>query len=87
VVKRCMAQGTLPARQVGPHAPWIIQRTDVALPAVQAVVQGMCRGRHQRRLRLRQPEEPGQASAQAGAQHVVAVPGKTHSRTLLSGEQ
>src|SRR4051794_10806157 len=41
VVKRCIAQGTLPACQVGPQAPWIIQRTDVALPTVQAVVQGV----------------------------------------------
>ena len=41
VVKRCIAQGTLPARQVVPQAPWIIQRTDLALPAVQATVQGV----------------------------------------------
>ena len=41
MVKRCIAQGTLPARQVVPQAPWIIQRTDLALPAVQAAVQGV----------------------------------------------
>jgi hypothetical protein len=28
VIKRCMAQGTLPARHVVPYAPWSIQRTD-----------------------------------------------------------
>jgi hypothetical protein len=80
VVKRCIAQGTLPARQVVPYAPWIIQCTDLALPAVQAVVQGVRTGR-----RLRQPEGPGPAGAPAGAEPVVAVPGETHSFTLLSG--
>src|SRR5262249_30303903 len=49
VVKRCIAQGTLPARQVVPYAPWIIQRTALALPAVQAVVQAVRMGRRQRR--------------------------------------
>ena len=85
VVKRCMAQGILPARQVVPYAPWIIQRTDLALPAVQAVVQGVCIGRHQRRLR--QPEGPGQAGTRAGAAPVVAAPGEPCSLQLLSGEQ
>jgi DNA invertase Pin-like site-specific DNA recombinase len=86
VIKRCIAQGTLPARQVVPYAPWIIQRTDLALPAVQAVVQGVRTGRHPRSLRLRQPEGPGEAGAQGGAEPVVAVPGKTHRLTLRSGE-
>ena len=83
VVKRCIAQGTLPARQVVPYAPWIIQRTDLALPAVQTVVQGVRTGRHHLSLRLRQPEGPGQA----GAEPVVAAPGETHSLTRLSGER
>ena len=87
VVKRCIAQGTIPARQVVPHAPWIIQRTALTLPAVQAVVQRVRTGRHQHGLRPRQPEWPGQACAPAGAEHVVAVPGETHSLTLRSGEQ
>jgi hypothetical protein len=77
VVKRCIAQGTLPARQVVPYAPWIIQRTDLALPAGQVVVQGVHTGRHHRGLCPRQPEWPGQAYA----------PGKTHSLTLRVGEQ
>jgi DNA invertase Pin-like site-specific DNA recombinase len=85
VVKRCMVQGILPARQVVPYAPWIIQRTDLALPAVQAVVQGVRTGRHQRSLR--QPEGPGQAGAPAGVEPVVAAPGETHSLQLLSGER
>jgi DNA invertase Pin-like site-specific DNA recombinase len=87
VVKRCIAQGILPARQVVSYAPWIIQRTDLALPAVQVVVQGVRRGRPQRSLRLRQPAGPGQAGAQAGAEPVVAAPGETYSLTLQSGEQ
>ena len=87
MVKRCIAQGTFPARQVGPDAPWIIQRTDLTLPAVHAVVQGVRTGRSQRGLRPCQPEWPGQACAQGGAEQVVAAPGETPSRTLRSGEQ
>jgi hypothetical protein len=87
VIKRCMAQGILPARQVVPYAPWIIQRTDLALPAVQAVVQGVRTGRHPRSFHLRQPAGPGQAGAPAGAEPVVAAPGETHSLQLRSGER
>ena len=87
VVKRCMAPGILPARQVVPYAPWIIQRTALALPAVQAVVQGVHTGRHPRSLRLRQPEEPVLAGAQAGVEPGVAAPGETPSLTLQSGER
>jgi DNA invertase Pin-like site-specific DNA recombinase len=87
VVKRCIAQGILPARQVVPHAPWIIQCTDLTLPAVQAVVQGVRTGHHKHGLRSRQPEWPGQAGAQAGAEQGVAASGETHSLTLRSGAQ
>jgi len=87
VVKRCIAQGTLPARQVVPYAPWIIQRTDLALPAVQAVVQGVHTGRHHGGRGPRQPEWPGQACVQAGAEHVGAVSGETHRLTLRAGAQ
>jgi hypothetical protein len=87
VVKRCIAQGTLPARQVVPYAPWIIQRTDLTLPAVQAVVQGVHTGRPHRGRCPRQPEGPGQACAQARAEHVVAASGETHRLTLRAGEQ
>jgi len=65
----------------------MIQRTDLALPAVHAVVQGVRTARHPLSLRLRQPEGPGQAGAQAGAEHVVAAPGETPSLTLRFGEQ
>jgi hypothetical protein len=87
VVKRCIAQGTLPARQVVPYAPWIIQRTDLALPAVHAVVQGVRTGRSQLSLRPCQSEWPGQAYTQAGAEQVVAAPGEPHGLTRPSGEQ
>src|SRR4030095_15345661 len=87
VVKRCIAQGTLPARQVGPYAPWIIQRTDLALPAVQAVVQVVHTGRHHRGRGPCQPESPGKACAPGGAAQVVGAPGETPSLTRLSGEQ
>jgi hypothetical protein len=79
VVKRCIAQGTLPACQVVPQAPWIIQRTDLALPAVQAVVQGVRMGHRQRGIPLGPPGWPGPTSPQAGADHAAAAP-------LVSGE-
>jgi hypothetical protein len=87
VVKRCIAQGPLPARQVVPYAPWIIQRTDLMLPAVQAVVQDVHTGRPHRGRGPRQPEGPGQACAQAGAEQVVAASGETHRLPLRAGEQ
>ena len=79
VVKRCIAQGTLPARQVVPQAPWIIQRTDLALPAVQATVQGVHLGR--RPLGFR----PGPASPPAGAAPAATAPAETRSPKLVSG--
>jgi len=67
VVKRCLAQGPLPARHVVPQAPWSIPGTALALPAVQAVGQGVCTGRRQLGLRLAQPAWPGPACPPAGA--------------------
>jgi DNA invertase Pin-like site-specific DNA recombinase len=81
VVKRCIAQGTLPARQVVPQAPWIIQRTDLALPAVQAAVQGVRMGRRPPGFR------PGPASPPAGAAHAATAPAETRSPKLVSGVQ
>jgi hypothetical protein len=86
-IKRCIAQGILPACQGVPYAPWIIQRTDLALPAVQVVVQGVHTGRPHRARCPRQPEGPGQACAQAGAEPGVAASGATHCLTLRAGEQ
>jgi len=70
-----------------PYAPWIIQRTDLALPAVHAVVQGVRTGRSQLSLRPCQSEWPGQACTQAGAEQGVAAPGEPHGLTRPSGEQ
>jgi hypothetical protein len=52
VVKRLITQGTLPASQVVPLAPWIMRRADLALAAVQAEVQAI---RARRRCRRRRP--------------------------------
>jgi hypothetical protein len=87
VVKRGIAQGTLPARQVVPQAPWIIQRIDLALPAVQAAVQGVRTGRRQPGLRPGPPEWPGSASPQAGANHAAAALAEMRSPQLVAGEQ
>ena len=38
VVKRLISQGTLPASQAVPSAPWVIRRADLDLGAVQAEV-------------------------------------------------
>ena len=87
VIKRCMAQGILPAHQGVPYAPWIIQRTDLALPAIQAVAQGVRTRRHPRSFHLRQPAGPSQAGAPTGADPGDAAPGETHSLQLRSGER
>jgi hypothetical protein len=48
VLKRLMGQGILPARQVVPSAPWIIQRTDLDRAPVLAEVQAVRPGRVRR---------------------------------------
>jgi len=45
VVKRLIREGILPAKQVVMYAPWVIQRQDLILPAVQRQVKGVRRGR------------------------------------------
>jgi DNA invertase Pin-like site-specific DNA recombinase len=86
VVKRCIAQGLLPARQVVPYAPWIIQRTDLALPAVQAAVQAVRLGRRQRRCPPGAPEWPDRAAPQGGAAP-AAGRAETRSPQRLAGGQ
>lgn len=51
VIKRLIGQGILPASQVVPSAPWIIQRTDLDRATVHAEVQAVRTGRSHR-LRL-----------------------------------
>jgi DNA invertase Pin-like site-specific DNA recombinase len=48
VLKRLMGHGILPARQVVPSAPWIIQRTDLDRAPVLAAVQAVRIGRARR---------------------------------------
>src|SRR5262245_14930728 len=48
VLKRLMGQGLLPARQVVPSAPWIIQRADLDCATVRAEVQAVHTGRARR---------------------------------------
>jgi hypothetical protein len=48
VLKRLIGQGILPARQVVPSAPWIIQRTDLERAPVLAEVQAVRTGRARR---------------------------------------
>jgi hypothetical protein len=77
VVKRWIAHGAVPARQVVPQAPWIIQRIAWALPAVQAAVQGGRLGRRPPSCR------PGPASPPAGA--APAAPAPAEPRSLQPG--
>ena len=84
VVKRCIAQGILPARQVVPHAPWIIQRTDLALPAVQAVGQAVRMGHRQRGRPPGAPAWPDPAGPQVAAEY-AAVRTETRSPERLTG--
>jgi hypothetical protein len=44
VIQRLIDEKALPARQVVKYAPWIIQREDLALPAVHAAVEAVHRG-------------------------------------------
>jgi hypothetical protein len=48
VLKRLIGQGILPARQVVPSAPWMIQRTDLDRAPVLAEVQAVRPGRARR---------------------------------------
>lgn len=45
VVRRLLADGILPGRQVVPHAPWIIERKDLEIPNVTAAIQTVHEGR------------------------------------------
>jgi len=45
VIKRLIREGVLPATQVVPCAPWVIDRKDLDSPAVQAQVQAVHNGR------------------------------------------
>ena len=58
VVKRLIRQETLPATQVVASTPWIINRQDLDLPAVQSEVEAVRAGRQLRRTDPNQAEIP-----------------------------
>jgi hypothetical protein len=58
VVRRLVAEHLLPATQVASSAPWIIARTDLSLPVVQAEVDAVHRGRGSHQQQREQPEFP-----------------------------
>jgi excisionase family DNA binding protein len=58
VVRRLIAEGTLPATQVVPRAPRIIAREALALPGVQAAVEAVHAGRQLRKRTPGQQEFP-----------------------------
>jgi excisionase family DNA binding protein len=58
VVRRLIAEGTLPATQVVPRAPRTIAREALALPGVQAAVQAVHAGRQLRKRTPGQQEFP-----------------------------
>jgi hypothetical protein len=66
VIRRLSAQGTLPASQGVPAAPWIIHARDLTLLALETEVQAVQMGRRHPGRRPRQPALPGQVSPQAG---------------------
>jgi len=45
VIKRLLKEGILPARQVVPGAPWVIERKHLQLPVVQEQIQAVHAGR------------------------------------------
>jgi DNA invertase Pin-like site-specific DNA recombinase len=58
VVARLIRRGVLPARQVVPYAPWVIQEKDLELPAVQAAVQAAQQGKRMPSALASHPELP-----------------------------
>jgi len=81
VIRRLIAQGTLPASQVVPSAPWIIHASDLTLCAVQTAVQAVQVSRRHPGCR------PGQAFPQAGEVQASLSPADTDSLKLRAGAQ
>jgi DNA invertase Pin-like site-specific DNA recombinase len=57
-VRKLITLGLLPAKQVIVHAPWVIERKNLALPAVQEAAQAVREGKHIPRSDPRQQELP-----------------------------
>jgi DNA invertase Pin-like site-specific DNA recombinase len=62
VIKRLLKEGILPARQVVPGAPWVIERKNLQLPMVQAQIQAVHAGRKLSHTAVEQAELPLQYS-------------------------
>ena len=58
VIKRLLKEEILPARQVVPGAPWVIERKNLQLPVVQAQIQAVYAGRKSPHITDRQAELP-----------------------------
>jgi len=57
-VMRLIQSGILPANQVVPHAPWVIERSSLALPKVRSAVATLRKNRHARLSSRDQQELP-----------------------------
>ena len=57
-VKRLIQRGMLPATQVIEHAPWVIERVQLELPAVQAAAKAIRQGRRTKPTGSKQRELP-----------------------------
>jgi hypothetical protein len=58
VVRKLIDRGILPASQVIPHAPWVIERNNLQLPAAQSVLHTASQGRRARLPAQDQQELP-----------------------------
>jgi hypothetical protein len=58
VVRKLIDRGILPASQVIPHAPWVIERNNLQLPVVQSILHTTSKGRRARLLAQDQQELP-----------------------------
>jgi hypothetical protein len=78
VVKRLISQGTLPASQAVPSAPWVIRRADLDLGAVQAEVQVVRPRRLRPRDQLTPTDLPLELSDEASGE-TSGAPTRPHS--------
>ena len=74
VIKRLIGQGILPASQVVPSAPWIIQRTARDRATVHAEVQAVRTGRSHRLRRSGQTTRPRRGASTIGDHSAPSPP-------------
>jgi DNA invertase Pin-like site-specific DNA recombinase len=87
VVTRLIAQGTLPATQIVPQAPWIIKRIDLDLKAVWAEIEAVKSGRTRSRFRSEQPELPLTRPGKAGEEQALSCFPETVRSETTQGDQ